>query len=56
MRIDLALHYSIADTEQIILSGVNETGDSIYVVLDKLKKIYLLDESYRIPKKRSVFD
>jgi hypothetical protein len=52
----LSLHYTRPNEKQIILSGVNETGDSIYVVLDKLKKIYLLDESYKIPKKRSVFD
>lgn len=50
-----ALHYYRPNSSRIILSGLNEKRDSIYVVLDKIKKIYLLDESYKIPKKRSVF-
>lgn len=52
----LTLHYSRPDSNRITLSGLNETGDSVHVVLDRLKKVYLLDESYKIPKKRSVFD
>lgn len=53
---ELVLHFNRPTANQIILSGRNEKGDSIYVTLDRLKKIYLLDESYKIPQKRSVFD
>lgn len=52
----LTLHYKRPDSNRIILSGLNEKSDSIHVVLDRIKKIYLLDESYNIPKKRSVFE
>lgn len=52
----LVLEYVRPDENRIVLYGVNEKRDSIYVVLNKLKKNYLLDESYKIPQKRSVFD
>jgi hypothetical protein len=50
------LRFSRPGENRIILSGVNEKGDSVYAVLDRLRKIWLLDESYRIPQKRSVFE
>jgi hypothetical protein len=49
------LSYRRTGTDHLILSGINEKGDSVLAVLDKIKKVYLLDESYQIPKKRSVF-
>jgi hypothetical protein len=42
--------------DRIILNGTNQQGDSIAAVLDRIDKIYLLDESYRLPQKRSVFE
>lgn len=39
------LHYSQPTADRIILSGINEFKDSIYVVLDKSKKQYLLAHS-----------
>jgi hypothetical protein len=50
------LRFSRPGENRIILSGVNERGDSVYAVLDRLPKIWLLDESYRIPQKRSVLE
>ena len=52
----MELQYKRNGDCEIVLAGRNETGDSIYVALDKINKIYLLDESYQIPKNRSVFD
>lgn len=39
----LRLAYSRPTSERIILNGVNENKDSIYVVLDKINKEYLLN-------------
>ena len=41
----LTLHYNRPKNRQIILSGLNETRDSVYVVLQKLDKKYLLNEA-----------
>lgn len=41
----LRLRYERPTSNQITLSGLNENGDSVYVVLDKLNKKYLLDEA-----------
>ncbi|GAB4038460.1 DoxX family protein [Spirosoma jeollabukense] len=41
----LTLHYERPDNKHIILSGLNETRDSIYVALQKLDKKYLLNEA-----------
>ncbi|CCH52829.1 hypothetical protein BN8_01862 [Fibrisoma limi BUZ 3] len=41
----LTLRYSRPNPSRIVLSGVNETKDSIYVVLDKVNKKYLLEEA-----------
>jgi hypothetical protein len=50
------LHYKRPSANRIILSGSNERNDAVYVELDRINKVYLLDESYKIPGKRNVFD
>jgi hypothetical protein len=39
------LHYSRPDDKHVILSGVSPQKDSVYAVLDKLPKKYLLEEA-----------
>jgi hypothetical protein len=39
------LHYSRADDKQVILSGVTPRHDSVYAVLNKIPKVYLLEEA-----------
>jgi len=41
----LVLQFSRPNKDQVILSGVNERNDSIYVVLNKMPKKYLLKEA-----------
>jgi hypothetical protein len=41
----LLLHYSRPDKDRVILSGTTYSRDSIYVVLEKVKKTYLLEEA-----------
>jgi len=41
----LELHYTRPNSRQIILQGRNERGESIYVVLNKKDKKYLLEEA-----------
>jgi hypothetical protein len=41
----LTLHFSKSGENQLILSGQNENKDSVYVVLDKINKKYLLEEA-----------
>jgi hypothetical protein len=41
----MVLHYDTADGNRVILSGVNENKDSVYIVLDKITKNYPLTES-----------
>jgi uncharacterized membrane protein YphA (DoxX/SURF4 family) len=41
----LFLHYSRSGDNRIILKGVNEGSDSIYVALDRVDKKYLLQEA-----------
>ncbi|MGO4294901.1 DoxX family protein [Chitinophaga sp. RAB17] len=41
----LSLHYSRPDKDRVILSGITYSRDSIYVVLEKVKKTYLLEEA-----------
>jgi len=41
------LHYERPTDKRIILSGLNEFKDSIYVVLDKINKSYPLREDHR---------
>lgn len=45
----LELHYTRPDSSTIILSGVNQARDSIYTVLTKVDKKYLLFEGRRKP-------
>jgi hypothetical protein len=39
------LHYDRPDKKHIVLSGVTPQKDSLYAVLDKLPKKYLLKEA-----------
>lgn len=41
----MVLNYNTTDGNRVILSGINETKDSIYVVLDKVDRKYTLTES-----------
>lgn len=41
----MVLKYSTEDGKRVILSGINESKDSIYVVLDKINRKYVLPES-----------
>lgn len=52
----LELAYSRPDNEHIIITGKNARHDSIYARLDKMKKVYLLNESVEIPRQRSAFE
>jgi hypothetical protein len=47
----LILHYSRPDPSTILLSGIDENKDSIYVGLDKVVKKYMLFEGRRKPLK-----
>ena len=47
----LILHYSRPDVSTILLSGINEDKDSIYVRLEKVVKKYMLFEGRRKPLK-----
>ena len=51
----MQLHYNRPFSGRIVLAGQNNEGDEIEVVLDKLPKEYLLNESVNIPLRRSVF-
>lgn len=41
----MLLHYETTDGSRVILKGVNENKDSIYVVLDRVNRPYALSES-----------
>ena len=41
----MILHYDTLDGNRVILSGVNENKDSVYIVLDKIARNYALTES-----------
>ncbi|MBC8110593.1 MAG: DoxX family protein [Verrucomicrobia bacterium] len=41
----LTLHYSRPDNQKIVLQGINENQDSVYVLLERINKKYLLDEA-----------
>lgn len=46
MRDRMVLHYETADNgRKVFLNGLNDNGDSIHVVLDRVDKKYLLPES-----------
>jgi hypothetical protein len=44
-RNHMLLHYETTDGSRVILTGVNENKDSIYVVLDRINRPYALSES-----------
>lgn len=50
----LTLHYSRPNQSQIILAGINESRDSVYVVLDKLNKKYLLEEAAHLGRRSTL--
>ncbi|GAB4012224.1 hypothetical protein GCM10028808_27710 [Spirosoma migulaei] len=41
----MILHYQTTDGKRVILTGINENKDSIYVVLDRANRKYALSES-----------
>ena len=41
----MILHYETTDGAHVILTGINENKDSIYVVLDRINRPYALSES-----------
>lgn len=50
----LVLFYSRPDSNHIVLRGLNERSDSVYVVLDKLPKKYLLEEAANMGRRKSL--
>ena len=51
----LTLKYERIGADKIALTGLNQNLDSIHVVLKKVPKIYILNESYQLPKKQKRF-
>lgn len=41
----MVLHYKTTDGERVVLEGVNEDQDSLYIVLDRIDRKYVLSES-----------
>jgi len=50
----LVLHYSGPDRGRIVLSGFDQDKDSIYVVLDKVDKKYLLEEAAHAGRQKAL--
>jgi hypothetical protein len=50
----LQLTYTKAGNGQIILAGVDEKRDSVYAVLDKINKKYLIDEAAKAGRRGSL--
>lgn len=50
----LKLHYERPSNTRIILSGINEKNDSLYVVLDKVNRRYLLEEADRLGRGQNI--
>ena len=50
----LKLNYTKAGNGQIILAGVDENRDSVYAVLDKINKKYLIDEAAKAGRRGSL--
>lgn len=48
------LHYERPNDSTIILSGANQRNDSVYVVLDRINKKYLLEEVAKKGRSRSI--
>jgi hypothetical protein len=50
----LELSYERVSGDQLILSGVNSNNDSLYVVLDRIPKKYLLEEATKNGRRRGL--
>lgn len=50
----LVLHYSEPTPSQLILAGIDYNRDSVYVVLDKIDKKYLLEEAAKQGRRRGL--
>jgi hypothetical protein len=50
----LQLSYSRPSTKTIVLSGINQKGDSIHVILDKVDKKYLLQEAAKEGRRKGI--
>jgi len=50
----LVLHYSRPTATRIILTGVDQDHDSVYAVLDKLDKKYLLEEAGKAGRQKGL--
>jgi hypothetical protein len=48
------LHFTRPNASQLILAGTNEKNDSLYVVLDKINKKYLLEEAAREGRRKGL--
>jgi hypothetical protein len=55
-RDKFALQYKQVGDGQLILRGRDTHKNDIYVVLKRVNKTYLLDESFKVPQKRSAFE
>ncbi|MBS1567617.1 MAG: hypothetical protein JST39_24755, partial [Bacteroidetes bacterium] len=44
-RKHMVLHYTTTDGSRVVLTGVNDNRDSIYVVLDRIDKKYAISPS-----------
>ncbi len=47
----MALKYSTTDGSRVILTGINERKDSIYVMLDRYDRKYILPKSILVAGK-----
>ncbi len=50
----LVLNYERTDSSQVILSGINQHKDSVYIILDKIDKKYLLQEAAKKGRTRGL--
>ena len=48
------LHYERPNDTTLILSGANQAKDSVYVVLDRVNKKYLLEEVTKKGRSKSI--
>jgi uncharacterized membrane protein YphA (DoxX/SURF4 family) len=50
----LVLNYSRANDSTIVLQGINENRDSVFVILERIKKKYLLEEAAQQGRGKSI--
>ena len=50
----LVLHYDRPDPSRIILSGIDQDHDSVYAVLERRDKKYLLEEAARSGRQKGL--